>query len=312
MLHQSYLTQYIKTIDDLWLSAPRTFDHGFSGDSAVNLENNNEDDTLHRIICLLMYKSPISTIRLQLCSNYDMLISFPWNIQTLNLLELNIRVTDEILTGIITMSLPLKTIILTRAEVSDISLETLSLFCKELKDIVITNLPLNRRSRYQMLVDPKCALEISDYGMSKIMHLAAIKRVHISSLCNVSPQAYETEIIPKLTEISLTLSSKLGMSIENIEMILELFPGIEMIRLYLSTNNQCFSDGVISEDFILTIPRKFPYLKLLFLSNFDISKIDNETKLFTYYSMKLNCWNIDELSQRFRKTFPKTFLEIKH
>lgn len=288
-------------------------------DSKIELqidERSSQNYSLHHAINLMMSKCKLENIKFQLYTG-DM-AELPWDLmkKILKTIDFNMRITDSILIPMFRTELKsLKRLILSRAEISDDGLKVIGDFCKNLEDIVISIVPFQERSRYLMSVDPRTSAEVSNCGLNQIMELSNIKRLHISPLYNVTPEVYlNTHRIPlRLSEISLTLSNRSGVSGNKIIEILNIYGNtLIAIRLHGNKNNDrgSFTDSFLPENFILGLPVSFPKLRQIVLVNLDISRIDPKTGINTYYGLEQSSWMADMLYQEFRNQYPSVDFKI--
>lgn len=302
---------YIKNMNELWLYVGG---EESQQDSAVALDVHLAPKySLHRVLEFLMLKCPLRSFQLQFYS--ERLTELPWSaVNSLCTLKLSLRVTDCILAKILVASISLQTLILTRAELSDCSLYLISHNCRRLKHLILYIVPVNERSRYYMSVDPQTALEITDCGLSKLKILNLTK-MHIRPLFNISPNIYE-EFNSDLQEISLTLSSRAGMTIEACcDVIKRYHSTINVVNIFgnkQETNEvSTLSDRCIAEEIIMDIPNELPKLKKLNFKHLDLSKIE-ACNFRMYYGGIQSSWQLDAFHQIFFKRYPNIELKIEY
>jgi hypothetical protein len=209
----------------------------------------------------------------------------------------------------------IKTLIINRAEISDISLDLISKWCTALNNIVIEITPINDRSRYFRSVELSTNLAITSEGIGSLMKLNLYK-LHVFPLLCVTSEAYLPCGTAQLSELTITLSSRSDITFDKILTIVEPYTStLKVLRIFGSKGTtyetSFIRDHVIPEDFVLEIPAALPNLKKLQLTHLDLSTIDTRTNFTVFYGARQSSWQVDILKQTFNTLYPNVALEIE-
>ena len=230
----------------------------------------------------------------------------PWKAATeLKSLHINTRVDAELTSIIFTtqVSSTITRLEFSWAEIDDEGLKMIS-NCIKLKTIIL-EFAIKRNRR---LLDPRFnPKRISDIGMiSLFKNCIELNHCHVSKLVDVTLDCY---INFKLSSLSLTLSNRKGISMDNILVLLERFVNLEKLVLSgLETDDSIFSDRVVGEDQVMEIPRILKKLKTLVLKDVDFNRTDMGFVHY-YVSIGMPSFVVDFMA-KFKKEFRNVDLKI--
>ncbi|KAI8908034.1 hypothetical protein EDD86DRAFT_208758 [Gorgonomyces haynaldii] len=300
--------RWVREVHDVWLYVGGEQEDKPFCDSAVDLVAPRY--SLHHCLDMLFQRARIRILNLHFYS--ETMLHLPWTaLHDLEHLNLGMRITDSILSHILTHETKIKQLVLGRAEISDQSLELIRKYCPSLVHLEVKMVPFHERSRYHMAVDPTTRLPITDAGMLSVLQLKHLRSLKMKNAQDVSAQVFLVSE-QKLEHLTLTVSSMKGMSLEQCLMVFDHFAStLKDMRLVgnLGTDKEpgILSDRIIPEETLLSLPLRYN-LERITLEKLDFSKIKQGCTQF--YGSRDMPWEVDKLRREFHALFPTVDLQL--
>ena len=313
-------TDIIKTVDDLSL-----FIGGEDNDATLKRQDSAIDVELtagpfqpyslgHALYILMARCNNIKHFRLQVtCENCEHW-AFERVLKQVQTLELKMRISDTFIdTYLFPVSSPitcgnLKSIVLTWTEISDEGLCAIANSCPLLERVEMKFTDMKKRSKFQRMVERGTSQHVSDTSINALLTKCPnIKKFNVYKLVKVGPKpfldALQSEVFAaSLEELTLTFGYENGMTTETVVEIMALAKGLKILRLYGGEDEYFTFDRVISEEFVLNLPRICKSLTELIMNDFDFSKKD--TFMTCYYGKTENSFMINDLIREFQSQHP--------
>jgi hypothetical protein len=290
--------KYIQEIEDVWLFV--------GGEDTLVRQDSKLDEkeiprySLYHYMQVLMLENRIKKISLSFYS--ELIEELPWNsVVHLTSLDLGIRVTDSIAIVIFSNLNSLETLHLRRAEISDKTIHLLPIHLQKLSIFII---PIEKRSRYQKMMDPSLELEITEQSLSTYFQKSTrLNRIHIQCIyTSLDPFG----LLKGVKSLSLTLSSQHETSLLNMIEMLKQFNGLESISIYASKKPFApLQDTVLKEDQVMQLALELPVKKVT-LVGVDLCRNDGSS---VYYSPFQCSWEYDRFKTLFCSQFANVELE---
>lgn len=303
--------EYIEMLDDIWL---------FIGGESLQRKDSLLDDLIdlkidedvkgdfpmYSIYHFISYLMKTKLMGLKLHFHSDLIINLPWNesFSYLTSLEIGFRVSDSFF-SIFESVCGLKELIFHQAEISDDSINALSLKCRKLVKLEIMVTPISKRSRYQLLMDSSLENLITDASLESLfLNLKDLKYIQIRNLqASTLPFRF---LKSRAESLVLTLCKSFRSGSDDFLALLNDFEKLESLEICGSLEKESiFQDSILSEDFILALPNLTP-IKSLTLKNVDICR--NERNSYQYYGLECCSWELDAFRMKFAGLFPNVAL----
>ncbi|KAJ3340640.1 hypothetical protein HDU91_000822 [Kappamyces sp. JEL0680] len=313
---QSGLFDYgsmIQSIDDVWLFVGGEDDSAICpDDSAIDLSSPRGAISKYSVCHLvqrLASRRMLKSLQLHFYSDEILALNWPCILGHLQSLELGMRVADSTLEPLLSRCLDsnplLQSLTLKRAEISDESLARIA-YLRNLKHIEMGITPVNQRSRYQLMTDPRASQEITSDGVAHLLSSLELATFKVTGIA-VAPGTFDVAAPSVVRHLSLCLAWRQDMTMHTIPQVVKRFESLESLQIVGSgEKGACISDTTLDEAFILQLPQLCPRLRLLELNHTDIFR--NERGCSLYFSCRNSSSELTEFRRKFSSQYPNVRL----